>query len=173
MRRYTLTIAGRPFVVEVDELGADRFQVVLDGQSFEVTIAGVEEAARPAVTPTMADGFPVLPSQPAPPAPAPAVPPPRPAQPAVPPAAPVAPRPAPAPAGRGVLAAPMPGTVLSIDVAPGQPVRRGDPLLVLEAMKMQNIIRAPGDAVVAEILAKPGQTVGFGEPLVRLDAGAL
>lgn len=172
MRRYRLTIAGRPFVVDVDELAADRFQVTLDGQAYEVSITAVEEAARPAVTPTMVDGFPVLPSQPAPPAPAPAVPPPRPA--ATPaPARPAQAGPAPAPTGRGVLAAPMPGTVLSVGVTPGQPVRRGDPLLVLEAMKMQNIIRAPADAVVGEIFAQPGQTVGFGEPLVRLDAGAL
>jgi biotin carboxyl carrier protein len=168
MRRYRLTIAGQPFVVDVDEQAADRFTVVLDGHSFEVTIAHVEEGARPAVTPMMADGFPVRPSAAPLPTPAPAVPPP--------PAAPSSaapPRPAPSTGGPGVLAAPMPGTILSIEATPGQPVRRGDPLLVLEAMKMQNIIRAPADGVVAEVMAQPGQTVGFGEPLVRLDAGAL
>ena len=161
MRRYRLTIAGRPFLVEVDELGSNRFTVVLDGRAFEVTIEGAEEAARPAVTPVMAEGFPVLSEPPRPAAPAPAAPPPRPA---------AAPAPA---AGPGVVGAPMPGTVLSVDVTPGQPVRRGDPLLVLEAMKMQNIIRAPSDGVVAEILAQPGQSVGFGEALLRLEAGAL
>ncbi len=170
MRRYRLTIAGQPFVVDVDEQTADRFTVVLDGQSFEVTIAHVEEGARPAVTPMMADGFPVRPSAPLPATPAPAVPPPQ-AAPA--PRGAAAPRPAPSASGPGLLSAPMPGTILSIEATPGQPVRRGDPLLVLEAMKMQNIIRAPADGVVAEILAQPGQTVGFGEPLLRLDAGSL
>jgi biotin carboxyl carrier protein len=67
----------------------------------------------------------------------------------------------------------MPGTVLTVEARAGQPVRRGDPLLTLEAMKMQNIIRAPADAVVAELLVAPGQAVGYGDPLVRFEAGAL
>jgi biotin carboxyl carrier protein len=165
MRRYTLSICGRAYVVEVEELGHDRFTVVLDGQSYEVTLDAAEQGERAAVTPHMFEGFPVQPPPPPHPAPTPAAPPPRSTPQAVP-----ASRAAPT-AGAGVLTAPMPGTILALEVTPGQQVRRGDPLLVLEAMKMQNIIRAPADAVVAEILAQPGQAVGFGEPLMRFAAG--
>ncbi len=165
MRRYTLNIGGRQFVIDVAELGADSFRVSLDGRTFSVTIERVEEEARPAVTP-MVEGFVV--QNPTPPDVAPA----SPAAP-VPPPAPTAPREArPAPAeGSAILTAPMPGAVLAIEAGVGQQVRRGDPLLTLEAMKMQNIIRAPADAVVAELLVAPGQAVGFGDPLVRFEAG--
>lgn len=169
MRRYTLTVGGRRFEIAVDELGPSSFRVELDGQAYEVDLEAAEDAPRPAVTP-MVEGFPVRAQAPAPRTVATAATPPVPP----PPAAPAAPRPAAGPAAGGnVLAAPMPGTVLSVDVTPGQPVRRGDPLLVLEAMKMQNIIRAPGDAVVAEVLVGAGQAVGFGEALLRFDTGAV
>jgi biotin carboxyl carrier protein len=172
MRRYTLTVGGRRFEIDVDELGPSSFRVLLDGQAYEVSLEAAEDEARPAVTP-MIEGFPARAQAPVPPTVA-AV-----ATPPVPPPAPrpaAAPPPAPRPAAGGsgsLLAAPMPGTVLSVDATPGQPVRRGDPLLVLEAMKMQNIIRAPADAVVAEVLVKTGQAVGFGEALVRFDKGTL
>ena len=58
-----------------------------------------------------------------------------------------------------VLRCPMPGLVVSIGVAPGQAVRAGDPLAVVEAMKMENVLRAERDATVAKILAKPGDTL--------------
>jgi biotin carboxyl carrier protein len=49
------------------------------------------------------------------------------------------------------IKAPMPGLIITIKVAPGQEVKKGDPLLVLEAMKMENIIKSPGDGVVKNI----------------------
>jgi biotin carboxyl carrier protein len=64
----------------------------------------------------------------------------------------------------------MPGVVLEVLVAPGAALRRGDPILVLEAMKMRNTIRSPRDAVVLEIAVEPGRSVGPGDPLVRLGA---
>ena len=73
-------------------------------------------------------------------------------------------------AGSAVLAAPLPGVVLEVRVVPGAVVGRGDPLLVLEAMKMRNTIRAPRDAVVVEVVVEPGQPVAPGDPLVRLGA---
>jgi biotin carboxyl carrier protein len=69
----------------------------------------------------------------------------------------------------GALTAPMPGAIASIEAAPGARVRRGDVLLVLEAMKMMNPIRAPRDAVVGEVLVRAGQTVAYGDPLLRLE----
>ncbi len=57
------------------------------------------------------------------------------------------------------LAAPMPGQVIALLVTEGQTVRAGDPLVILEAMKMEHTIRAPHDGVVAAIHARPGTQV--------------
>jgi biotin carboxyl carrier protein len=64
----------------------------------------------------------------------------------------------------------MPGVVLEVLVVPGATLHRGDPILVLEAMKMRNTIRSPRDAVVLEIAVEAGRPVGPGDPLVRLGA---
>ena len=53
-------------------------------------------------------------------------------------------------------------------VTPGKQVRKGDPLCVIEAMKMMSELGAPADCVVAEVLAKDGEAVGFGAPLFRI-----
>jgi biotin carboxyl carrier protein len=57
------------------------------------------------------------------------------------------------------LTAPMPATVLKVLTAPGTAVRKGDTILILEAMKMELPIRAPADAVVERILCKEGEIV--------------
>jgi biotin carboxyl carrier protein len=69
---------------------------------------------------------------------------------------------------QGGLAAPMPGTVIDIEVAVGQHVRAGDVLLTLEAMKMELPIRAPRDGIVSAIRCAPGELVQPGPPLVEL-----
>jgi biotin carboxyl carrier protein len=57
------------------------------------------------------------------------------------------------------LKSPMPGLVLKLRVNEGDSVKKGDPLLVLEAMKMENVIKAADDAVVSKIVVSPGQAV--------------
>jgi len=57
------------------------------------------------------------------------------------------------------VGAPMPGTVATVAVHPAQPLKRGDVLLTLEAMKMETTIRAERDGIVKEILVRPGQQV--------------
>ncbi len=87
--------------------------------------------------------------------------------------APVASAPAAAPAAAAAPSAsgtnvpsPMPGTILSVNVAAGQAVKTGDVLLVLEAMKMENDIVAPCDGTVKQILVSKGSTVNTDDVLV-------
>ena len=72
----------------------------------------------------------------------------------------------------GVVEAPMPGLVRSVAVAAGDAVSEGDRLAVLEAMKMEHVLRAPRDGVVAEVLAEAGAQVEAGAALVRLEEEA-
>ncbi|MBK8500165.1 MAG: acetyl-CoA carboxylase biotin carboxyl carrier protein subunit [Flavobacteriales bacterium] len=67
------------------------------------------------------------------------------------------------------LKAPMPGLVLNILVKPGDTVRKNDPVLVLEAMKMENVIKAPADAVVKAIAAEKGKPVEKGQLLISFN----
>ena len=66
------------------------------------------------------------------------------------------------------VTAPMPGDIIQVDVKAGQSVKAGDPLCVLDAMKMKNTIHAPQDGVVAEVAISAGQSVEYGTPLFRL-----
>ena len=67
------------------------------------------------------------------------------------------------------MAAPMPATVVRVLVAPGQTVRRGEPLVKLEAMKMELPIRAPRDGQVRVVHCREGEIVQAGVRLVELD----
>ena len=101
----------------------------------------------------------------APAAPAPAAPP----APPAPAAAPAAPAPAAAPAVTGAgepVNAPMPGTILKVNVTQGQAVKSGDVLCILEAMKMENEIMAPKDGTVTQVVVSKGATVDTGAPLL-------
>ena len=67
------------------------------------------------------------------------------------------------------LEAPMPGKVIAVKVEPGQAVAKGQELLVVEAMKMENAIRAPRDGRVKAVAAKVGDAVAPGTVLVEMD----
>ena len=160
MRRYTVEIAGRAHVLEVEALSADLFRVQVAGQELEVRLKDAEDVAEAVISPEIAhpgpEGGPFRP----------------PALESLPPLEPtalppLAPPPALEEAGLEVQA-PMPGTVLAVLVAPGQAVARGTALLKLEAMKMTNEIRAHRDGVVDEVRVGPGESVGFGQVLVTL-----
>ena len=126
------------------------YRVTVNGQSYEV---GVEEVGgagfvqQRTATPAAAVAAPVVPAAPAP-APAPAA------------AGPVA--------GAMSVKAPMPGTVMSFKVTAGQDVKRGDVLLILEAMKMENEIVAPQAGKVAALRVPVSASVNTGDPLVDL-----
>lgn len=70
----------------------------------------------------------------------------------------------------GRLTAPMPGSVVSFAVKVGDVVKKGQPLAVIEAMKMEHTIAAPADGIVHELLYQPGDQVREGDELLKLDA---
>lgn len=66
-----------------------------------------------------------------------------------------------------VIKAPMPGLIIDLKVQQGDVVKPGDPLLILEAMKMENIIKAPGGGTVKTIKAKKGDSVEKNQVLIE------
>ena len=70
---------------------------------------------------------------------------------------------------QGSLLAPMPGSVLRIGAAVGDTVTAGQPLIWLEAMKMEHTVAAPSDGVLVELNVEPGQQVDVGAVLARVD----
>ena len=92
---------------------------------------------------------------------------------AAPKAAPAAPAPAPAaPAASGAaetISAPMPGTVVGVNVKVGDTFKRGQVLLVLEAMKMENEILAPRDGRVLNVNTTKGSAVNSGDVLIAFE----
>ena len=131
-----------------------KYKVTLNGRTYEVEVeAGqamlVDEYAAfaPAAAPVASAPAPV--AEPAP--------------------APVAtPAPTATVSGGETVAAPMPGNILKVNVTPGQAVKAGDLLVVLEAMKMENEIVAPCDGTVAQVVTSKGSVVDTGAPLVVL-----
>lgn len=153
MPTFDLTIGDKTYRVEIPDPGATPLRVIVDGEPFEVGIVGTEAVVKPAEP------------APAPPRAAP-VPPPLPHPPRIAVARPASPT---AAAARGEVVAPMPGTILAVEVETGQRVEAGQVLLTLEAMKMKNPIRATHGGTVSEIAVQPGQTVAYEDLLVRLD----
>lgn len=124
-----------------------KYQVKVDGKVFEVEVEKVG-GGYASLTPGSLTAAPAAPVAPAPQA----------AAPAPAPAAPAAPAPAPAAGGAGDVVAPMPGTVLKVNVNNGDTVASGDVILILEAMKMENEIVAPCAGTVT-LNVKAGETV--------------
>ncbi len=89
--------------------------------------------------------------------------------PAAAPAAVAAPVAAPAGAVTGEpIKSPMPGMIVAVKVAPGTAVKRGDTILVLEAMKMENEIAAPKDGVITQVVVAKGASVQTGDLLAAI-----
>ena len=128
-----------------------KYIVTLNGFDYEVEVNELSEAIVTSVTPTAIAPAPVA----ATPTPAPA-----------PVAATPAPAAAPAAVGEGTkVVAPMPGTLLSVNVSQGQAVKEGDVLFILEAMKMENEIVAPCAGTVSQVIVSKGSTVATDEVL--------
>ena len=142
MRRYRLKVGEREFAIDVQELAADRYTVAVGGESYEVTLADDENPSETNVS--------IAPRA----APLAA-------------ATPAAQKPVATSGGKGALTAPMPGVILEVKVKPGDTVERGQPVAVLDAMKMHNVVASPRAGVIAEVLVAAGQTVDHGETILK------
>lgn len=134
-----------------------KFNVIVNGQSYDVAIEEITQGQAPT---TVAVPAPAPTSVPTP----------------APTAAPVstpAPTPASAPTsvgeGKITINAPMPGSIVDVKVAIGEAVKKGQTLVLLEAMKMENEIVAPEDGVVATVVVKKGDSVDTNDALVTLN----
>lgn len=126
------------------------YRITVNGVAYDVTVEEMIGGAAPAPA--------AAPAPVAAPAPA--------AAPA--PVAAPAPAAAPMPAGGEPVKAPMPGTIVRVNVKAGDAVKKGDVLVVLEAMKMENDICAPTDSTVVGVAVSQGATVSADEVLVTL-----
>lgn len=142
-RVFRITVNGKAFEVGVEQMAGAHPVVQSVSQ---VAAIPVPVAQRPVVAPLSPSA--VLPSPPAVPHPAPST------------------RTADA---SNLMKSPLPGKVLKVFAAPGKAFKRGDALLIIEAMKMENEILAPRDCVVAEVHVEVSQSVKTGESLLRME----
>lgn len=147
MKQYKYTINGAQFDVTIDSIVGSKAKVEVNGIPFEVEMQGssLVEEALPTVSTEAA------------------------AAPAAPAAAPAAPAAAKSGPGAGApVKAPLPGVVTKILVKEGQGVKKGETVLVLEAMKMENNITAEADGTVTGICVSAGDSVMEGTTLITI-----
>ena len=149
MKEFAFKLNGAEYKCAVEEIEAGKTKVTVNGKVYEVETEATAPAAKPVAKPA-----PVAPK----PAPAPA---------AAPKAEPKANSQEPTAAGQQVKS-PLPGSVIKVLVSEGQAVKRGDTLLTLESMKMENAIMAEADGTVKQIAVTPGQNVMQDDLLIVL-----
>ncbi len=141
MKEFKFKINGKDFETSVNELDDNKVEVTVNGKTYAVELPKEEKKVQPVVRPV--------------------------AKPAV---APKETASAPKTAGgAGTVKSPLPGSIITIAVKEGQSVKRGDLLLTIESMKMENAIKAGKDGVVSAIHVQPGQSVLQGDALVDLN----
>ena len=148
MKEFAFKLNGADYKCAVEQLEAGKAKVTVNGKVYEVET----EAAAPAPKPA---------AKPAPVAPKPAAPA------AAPKAEPKANSQEPTAKGQQVKS-PLPGSVIKVLVSEGQAVKKGDTLLTLESMKMENAIMAEADGTVKQIAVTPGQNVMQDDLLIVL-----
>ena len=152
MKTYKYKIDGAAYDVTINEVQGRHAKVVVNGIPFEVEMQGTQLTE---------DNLPNVDTTSAPEAPA--------AAPAEQPAA-SASAPSASEAGKGnPVKAPLPGVVTKVLVKAGQAVKKGENILVLEAMKMENNITAENDGTVTAVCVNPGDSVLEGTVLLTID----
>ena len=156
MKQYKYRVNGQTYDVVINEINGKNAKVEVNGISFDVEMEGEAGEGLPSITGISAASES---SAPAAAASAKAAP------------APAAPKAAAAvqATGKGTpLKAPLPGVITSIDVAVGDAVKKGQTVVVLEAMKMQNNINAENDGTVTSIAVNKGDSVMEGTVLLTI-----
>ena len=144
MKEFAFKINGAEYKCAVEEIEAGKTNVTVNGKVYTVETEA-PKAAAPVAKPAAA------------PAPKPAAAPKAEAKPAAAPAA-----------GGQQIKSPLPGSVIKVLVSEGQAVKKGDTLLTLESMKMENAIMAEADGTVKQIAVTPGQNVMQDDLLIVL-----
>jgi methylmalonyl-coA decarboxylase, gamma subunit len=150
MKQYKYKVNGAQYDVTINEIQGQLAKVVVNGIPFDVEMQNsqLSEDNLPDVTTTAAPS--AVPAAPVA-------------------AAPAATEAAPSGAGEGTpVKAPLPGVVTKINVSVGQQVKKGENVLVLEAMKMENNITAEADGTVSGIAVKAGDSVLEGAVLLTI-----
>ncbi|HEY76568.1 MAG TPA: biotin/lipoyl-binding protein [Thermoflexia bacterium] len=142
----TITVNGRPFTVEVTDDGT----VYVDGIAYEVAVEEKQATVEGATYDYEVHGLTVTAT-------------------AAPTPAPPAAAPPSVEAGAGAVLAIMPGKIVRVMVEPGQKVEEGDPVCVLEAMKMENELHARKSGTVKAVHVKPGDDVEKDQVLVEIE----
>lgn len=143
--KLKVTFDGKEYIVEVRETSPGILEVEVNGQVHQVSLESLGAPLQE--SPRISEAAPVAPPIPA------SRPEPIPAQPTA--------------TQANLVSAPMPGDIVKICVKTGDTVSIGHELLVLEAMKMKNVIRSPQAGKVSAVEVSVGQSVKFGEPLIR------
>ncbi|MDR2963831.1 MAG: biotin/lipoyl-binding protein [Bacteroidales bacterium] len=143
MKTFKFTIDSNKYEVAVQSVEEDVVNLTLNGKNYAVAVER-EKTAAPVIAPVAT---------------------PKPAA-----AAPAAAPQASAPAGAKAVKSPLPGTVLQVKVQAGQSVKRGDVIVVLESMKMENNIMAEKNGVIKSISVTAGQSIMQGDALFELEA---
>ncbi len=142
MKKFSYTIDGNKYEVVVNSVEAGEANIEVNGKAIKVAIEKEVSVQTPAPKRTVA----------------------------APKAAPVAPKAAPKGVpGQGAVISPLPGTITKIMVSVGQTVKRGETVVTMEAMKMENSILVECDGVVKAILVQQGQNVMQGDALVDIE----
>lgn len=156
MKQYRYTINGHAYEVTIHSADEETAEVEVNGRSYSVRL-GDEAPSAPAPK-----------KAPAKPAPAPKAETPAP-KPEPAPAAEVAPTPKKKSLGAGKqVIAPLPGLIRDVLVKEGDAVKKGQKIMVLEAMKMENEINADSDGTITSLLVEKGDSVQGGDPLATI-----
>ena len=148
MKQYSFKINGRTYDVNIESIEGSSAKLTVNGTAYQVELPATQSVPAPAAAPAA-----------------------KPAEERVAQSAPSAPT---APTAEGpkgaasTIVSPMPGVIIDVSVTPGQAVKRGQKVAVLEAMKMENDILAESDGTVCSVFVKQGDSVLEGAKIVTI-----